>query len=304
MTVPRRAKVLTDFDGVWTSLGRQAEAVDEARERGLAESSGWDREAVRACLDEVRAAIVASPLEHGWRSDGRITAYADEDPFLMHNAMVSGLGLLADAGHPTCQALSRDLAARGHTDLGVLGSALFHEGSLRYLEGKGHDMLPDAISALADLLEVADVVFCTNFAADAVAQTWARHGVDVLGGTPGLTIRGSARKQDLTGDPLREATHAGRVVGTDRGFYRRALLEERPDIVVGDVFSLDLALPLVLGRPDGDLPGVRSLLLRTPFTPNWALDACEQAGSPRPRVIDSPSRIRSFVSGSPGEVTP
>ncbi len=284
-----RPKVLVDFDGVWTTVDGQAAAVDAARGVKLAGASGVPLADVLACCDAVSEAIAAEPLQHGWRLDGRITAYADEDPFLRHNATASGIGILAERGHAGCRALQQALAARGHGDLSALGSAIFMEASHAYLADHGHDLLPTAPAVLRALLEVADVVFCTNFTPDAVARSWVPRGFGFTGpgATPGLTLRGEARKQVLTADPARTLPFGERPVAVDRSFYRAALEAEAPDVVVGDVFSLDLALPLTM-RADGH-PACRPLCLlaRTRFSPAWSLGMARGGGVPGLRMLEA-----------------
>ena len=285
----KRIKVLVDFDGVWTTVDGQEAAVDAARGTKLAAASGLPLEMVLRCCDAVSAAIEAEPLEHGWRLDGRLTAYADEDPFLRHNATSSGIGILAGRGHAECRALQEALAARGHADLSALGSAIFMEASHAYLADHGHDLLPDAPAVLRALLEVADVVFCTNFTPDAVARSWVPRGFGFTGAEakPGLSLRGEARKQVLTNDPARPVPFGERPVAVDRSYYRAALEAESPDIVVGDVFSLDLALPLTM-RADGH-PTCRPLCLlaRTRFTPAWSLGMAQGGGVPGLQLLSS-----------------
>ena len=285
----RRPRILVDFDGVWTTVDGQAAAVDTARAHRLPELSGLPPATVARCEDAVAAALLAEPLRHGWRLDGRITAYADEDPFLRHNALTSGIAILAAQGQPDCLALRDALAARGHEDLGALGSAIFLDASHAYLADHGHDLLPEAPAVLRSLLSVADVVFCTNFTTGAVARSWVPRGFVFEGpdATPGLTLRGEAQKQTLTADPARLMGFGERPVAVDRARYRAVLEAERPDVVVGDVFSLDLALPLALAA-DGH-PACRplSLLARTRFTPAWSLGLARGGALPNLRLLES-----------------
>jgi hypothetical protein len=51
-----------------------------------------------------------------------------------------------------------------------------------------------------------------------------------------------------------------------RPFYAQVLEEEAPDAVVGDVFSLDLALPLALKRTRPGWRHVRLFWLVHPYT--------------------------------------
>ena len=274
--VPGRLRIVTDFDGVWTDVNGQAEAVDRHREEGLRDLSGWPGKRIRSLLEEVERAVRQSPHEYGWASNGRISAFADEDPFLFHNALLSAVDRLAAQSHPGCLALQRDLAAQGLADLNALGSRLFMEASQGYLSRCGHAFRPEAGEVLTEMLELGEVIFCTNFTTEAVAHSWARLGFFVDGpqATPGLAIRGLARKQELTADPPRQVSFGARQVAVDRGHYRQALLEERPDVVIGDVFSLDLALPLLLRSEHPDFLDLSSLLVQASYTPAWSLALC------------------------------
>jgi hypothetical protein len=194
------------------------------------------------------------------------------------------------------------LAGRGHVDIGALGSAIFMEASHAYLDDHGHDLLPSAPAVLASLMAIADVVFCTNFTPDAVARSWAPLGFTFAGprATPGLTLRGEARKQVLTADPARTVAFGERPVSVDRSFYRAALEAERPDVVVGDVFSLDLALPLTMAA-DGH-PSCRPLCLlaRTRFTPRWSLELARGGSLPGLRLLESLTDLVPLVEGIAG----
>lgn len=288
----RRPCILVDFDGVWTELHGQARAVDEARLRLLQEGSGWSPPRVQQCLDEVANTVRAHPEQHGWRVNGQLAAFADEDPFLMHSALVMGLDHAARAGSTACSQLLRALAARGHANLEALGQEAFHQGCRQYLGAHGHQLRPGAVDALRELLSFANVVFCTNFAADAVERTWTQHGFPTQGSckTNGLTIRGSARKQALQEPLARTAEFGGRAVCVERPCYQAVLLEERPHVVVGDVFSMDLALPLVLRAEIKEWSGVECMLMQTPFTPAWASILCK-GGQPGLRAVESPGHM-------------
>ncbi|HEY3355145.1 MAG TPA: hypothetical protein VGQ83_17965 [Polyangia bacterium] len=269
----RRPVVLTDFDGVWTEVAGQAAAVDAARGAELRRLSGWTAAALDAVLADVDAAIAASPATFGWMNAGRVTAFADEDPFLRHNGRMSGIGALAAAGHAGARALRDALAAAGAADLGALGSAIFTAASEAFLAGAGHALRPGAREVLGRLLERAEVVVCTNFATAGVAATLTAHGFPVDSrtgasrGAPGLRLIGGARKQELGGPAAVTVDLGGRAVAVDRPCYRQVLAGVRPDIVVGDVLSLDLAVPLSGHGLDA---APRCLLALAPHTPAWA----------------------------------
>ena len=95
----------------------------------------------------------------------------------------------------------------------------------------------------------------------------------------------------------------GREVHVDRPAYRAILERERPDLVVGDVLSLDLALPLHL-RAAG-LPGAPRAIgvMHLRHTPAWVLDAVgpgpDQVDFLVPHVTSLPRLIRSLAARQP-----
>jgi len=271
----RRPTILVDFDGVWTDMRGQAEAVVTGARQRLATLGRIEPKAVDDALERARSLVRSAPPEHGWRVNGRITAYADEDPFLFHNATMAAGDKLAASGDPALMSLREAVRAEGHADLSAFGSAVFSDASHAFLADHGHDLLPGALEALGSLSEVADIVICTNFASEAVASTWLRHGVRF--GTEGrLRLRGGARKQELTADPERSVSFGGRSIFVDRSFYRRTLIEEAPDAVVGDVFSLDLGLPLLLRQELPQFRNLQCVLARTPFSCAWSLGIVQE----------------------------
>ena len=267
-----RPKFLVDFDGVWTELFEQAKAVDEARIIELAKISGWSEKEIASCMEEIFEVMRGEPLKYGWLSGDRITAYADEDPFLFHTAAVASISVVAKLGNSRLQRLTEVLKKAGHNDLTQLGSEIFVRASHGYLAESGHSLLPEACGVLKELTAIADVVFCTNFSSDAVAKTWTKHGFDFTT-DKSLTLRGLAQKHYLSG-PEKLLAFGGRQVAIDRGHYLSALLEEQPDVVVGDVFSLDLALPLSLRAKGDEFKELQCVLFLTPFTPEWSTTMC------------------------------
>src|SRR5580765_6473317 len=82
-------KLLSDFDGVWTSPDQEGIANGAALDAALEDMLGEeDREPVRAWVARARAALRAEPTRWGWSTAGRISAFADEDPFTVHGALL------------------------------------------------------------------------------------------------------------------------------------------------------------------------------------------------------------------------
>jgi hypothetical protein len=58
-------------------------------------------------------------------------------------------------------------------------------------------------------------------------------------------------------------------VNLRRKNYHKILLQEKPDYVIGDVFSLDLALPLYLRMHDKRLKNLKVIQKVQNHTPDW-----------------------------------
>jgi hypothetical protein len=82
-----------------------------------------------------------------------------------------------------------------------------------------------------------------------------------------LRLRGSARKFILAPGAGETLEVGGLSVDVARPDYARVLAEETPDAIVGDVFSIDLALPVALKRRDPAWRQVRLFWLVHPYTP-------------------------------------
>jgi hypothetical protein len=264
-------KLLTDFDGVWTYPDEEGVAHGAELDAALAGLVGEDeRDAVRDWLVLARAAVRAEPTRWGWVSAGRISAFADEDTFTEHGALLHYVhehrsrdtmaGKLAGA----CEALGGSLD--------VFGGRCHVAGVEKVEARRGPGILESAAAAGRALLARGlDVVVVSNSGTEKLAR-WFQHALvparvhpdQVVGA---LRLRGSARKFGLApgaGEPL---AVGDLVVDVARPDYAKLLREEKPDAIVGDVFSLDLALPLALKRRDPAWKRVRLFWLVQPYTP-------------------------------------
>jgi hypothetical protein len=116
-----------------------------------------------------------------------------------------------------------------------------------------------------------EVVVVSNSGTDKL-QRWFTHAglpcrVDPERAPGALRLRGSARKFVLAEGAGRALEVGPLALDTARPHYERVFDEERPDAVVGDVFSLDLALPLWLKRTQSSWRHVRLFWLVHPYTP-------------------------------------
>jgi len=263
-------KLLSDFDGVWTYPDEEGEAhgaaLDEALESALGEG---ERPAVRAWIARARAALRAEPGRWGWASAGRISAFADEDPFTEHGALLEYLDVAR-----THDPLAARLAAAAEASAGTLDAfgGRAHVSGVQAVEARrGPGITAAAAEAGRALLAGGvEIVVVSNSGTDKL-QRWFTHARVPCrvhpDRAPGeLRLRGSAKKFVLApgaADPI----EAGELrVDVARPHYEAVLREEQPDAVVGDVFSIDLALPLALKRREPAWRRLRIFWLDHPYT--------------------------------------
>ena len=297
----RRPKALVDFDGLWTDVTGQAEAVGRERLARLVRLSGMATDDVKALLKETSDMVMETPYLHGWIDRGRISAFADEDPFVLHNAIISGIDAFAKQGHPKCRELLAGLARNGITDLAKLANNILVEGSRAHFEARGgHSFRNETFDVLTAVLRHTDVTVCTNSAETAVGHSLRRLGLKVSSGDRPhrLRLRGFARKNALTDDPEKDIEIQGRRVFVDRGHYREILCEEAPDWVVGDVLSLDLALPMALAKNDRRFENTTCILMKNSYTPNWALEAAQSNEWPNLSCIERLPELVGLLTNS------
>ncbi|MEM7307199.1 MAG: HAD family hydrolase [Planctomycetota bacterium] len=262
-------RILSDFDGVWTDQATEAEHVKAYQHREAARLAGVDADEARRDFAEYRGRVLEEPHRFGWTPDGRITAYADEDPFCEPNSIAGWIESVADSDERAGR--YRDaILAEGFANLTAFADHCFLTATGTFREEHPPALVDGAGEVFQALHDAgAEVVVCSNSGSEKVVG-WLRHaGVDA-GEDEGHLVRvhGNAGKWAL-GASDRAIAVGGRTIFVDRPKYHTVFEEERPDVVIGDVFSLDLALPHVL-RGEGAPFAPRLLALRRhPHTPGW-----------------------------------
>jgi hypothetical protein len=288
--VRRPIKIVSDFDGVWTDQAGEADTIREFLAAELARTSGEDLSRARLDVERLAAAMRAEPHAHGWAPEGRITAYVDEDPLCESSAICRHLAVADDARERSY----RDaILAAGFADLGEFGDHCFHGGASLFRERHAAAIVAHARESLAAIHEVgAEVVIVSNSATEKLAAWFAIAQVDAgEGDGHAVRLRGSAAKWVIGGDETIDV--GGRLVHVDRPRYREAIEAEQPDIVVGDVFSLDLALPYVMRRAAQPAAPRRLVLRRHDHTPAWILR--DRAGGAIDEVVDGVGELVAIV---------
>lgn len=278
----RPVKLVSDFDGVWTLPDDEARAQGEVLDRALA---GWLPEAERVAAADwiraARAAVLRTPGHWGWAVDGRLSAFADEDPFVRHSALLHYVSVHA-ADDPMAAKLEAAVRANGHEGLDAFGGWSHAEGVRRVAATRGPGILPESAAAGRAMLGAGvEIAVVSNSGTDKLAAWFGHSGVPARvhpeRAAGALRLRGSARKFIL--DPARSDTIelGGLRFETARPSYEAVLRDEMPGAVVGDVFSLDLALPLALKRREKGFAHMRLFWLMRDYTPRWLREALEPA---------------------------
>jgi hypothetical protein len=244
-------RIVMDFDGVYTDPTEEGEACSKNFQEkiisfGLKDVGLDTFEKVDSWLGELRARQASRPFSFGWRSEGRVSAFTFEDPFIRNIGMADFLDYLASEGDEKAKAVLKQLKAKDKMDsFGALSEWAFHQlaikkrpdmGAKRWVEqaiSKGHEVIIVSNSATQKIEEFLDQ---NHFANGARPQ-----------------VRGGARKFGLGKKANLIKLGEGLSADTDRPIYEEALMELKPDAVIGDVFSLDLTLPIRLKR-EGKLP--------------------------------------------------
>jgi FMN phosphatase YigB (HAD superfamily) len=235
--------LILDFDGTFTDAHAEAEPFLASFKADLYDlvgrdaSSEWEKSA---------AELRRNPAEYGWRIGGRISAPAIADPYLSASAIAQCV----------------------MDEFGVLKNDETRSAILQTLYRKNYALTAsvprhDARTVLEDVLaRDMTVMVITNSHTETVQKK-----VDglALAGAERLRVIGDARKFVLDDDPrdprfdaLEELDLPGldaRNVITKRGHYYDLLSEiwaetntaPESTLVCGDIFELDLALPLSLG---------------------------------------------------------
>jgi len=270
-------KLVSDFDGVWTYPDAEAEAQGEILDALLlAALPDALRERGRDWIGAGRAAVAANPRRYGWRAAGRLSAFGDEDPFTAHNGLLDFVRQAPDSD-PIGRAL-RESFGSSPRSLEEAGSDSHRRGVARVVAARGPALAAGAADA-GGALTAHEVVVVSNSPNAKLAEWFGSGGIRSAPhpeSAPGVfRLRGESRKFEIDAGRSEMLRLGELEIETARPLYERILREERPDAVVGDVFSLDLALPLRLKLTDPGFRDLRVLWLVQPYTPRWLQAAVE-----------------------------
>lgn len=280
--------LVLDFDGTMTDAEAEGRPFREGYLDDLCALVGRPArdEEVFAIAESVEAELANEPASHPFLWMGRAVAPATVDPYLR----------MVPIAH---RILDRFGAIPSPMDRGrLLGNVLYR---YNYAKTLGHPVFRAGAGEVLRSLEGTHAWIVTNSDTHAVAGKVA--ALDrVVPGVAWLTsrVRGYARKFDVddawTGAPAELA-----VPGLERPVLLRRrnyhdILREVLDaagatyaelVVIGDIFELDLALPLSLGARIGLVASART----PPYEREYV------AAHPRGRVIEDLAEVPAFAFG-------
>lgn len=279
------ALLVLDFDGTMTDAEEEGRPFRGGYLEDTATLLGRSLDEVLALAERFEAEVAADPQAHGWVYGGEIVAPASVDPYLRVMPVVRKI-------FDTFEAFANE----GERNR-LLDGILYKYNYLKTLTAF-RDGAREALVAL----EGTDTYVVTNSHTDAVANK-----ILTLGETPGgenalgwlvERVHGLARKyvvDDAFDLVPRDLSLPGlaRPVKLRRKSYFDVLEALRAKVgaewaevaVCGDIFELDLALPLAMGARVG--------LVANAFTPEYER-AFVQA-HPLGRVVESLAELVDFV---------
>ncbi len=276
--------LVLDFDGTVTDAEAEGAPYRQGCLEDVALLTGRTYGEIDAMATAFEAEVQAAPHAHGWVFGGAIVAPASVDPYLrimpVARHIFDALGAF------------QDLDERNRLLEGLLYKYNYRKTRIAFREGARETLLG---------MRERPVHVVTNSHTDAV-----QHKIAVLGAQADEAdtiddhdpdnplawlvsrVAGSARKYVLDAD-WDAVPEAMSLPGLDRPvLLRRRLYAERLDalrleagadwsevMVIGDIFELDLALPLAMGARVG--------LMVNAFTPPWETDFLK--GHPRGQLL-------------------
>ncbi|MBC7398116.1 MAG: hypothetical protein H7333_11790 [Bdellovibrionales bacterium] len=279
-------RIVMDFDGVYTDPSHEGVACSRSfRDKILSlqmKEVGLETiENVESWLGELRARQASQPFQFGWRSEGRVSAFAFEDPFIRNIGLADYLDSLVAQGDTRAKkVLARLKQTEKIHSFGELSEWSFLQLAVKKAPDHG------AKAWVMKALEKGHEVYIVSNSATLKIEEFLTQNDYPEGKRP--LVRGGARKFGLGKKPrpflLSKTADFNVEVDTDRPEYEKLLLEIKPDAVIGDVFSLDLTLPIRLKR-EGKLSFNWGIFYRhRDYTPSQMVEFVTGRGTQVPEV--------------------
>ncbi|MEW6731908.1 MAG: hypothetical protein AB1489_11335 [Acidobacteriota bacterium] len=260
--------LVSDFDGVWTDPRAEANAIRELMITRLAEATQLPTTRVEAAFITIEGEFETTPFNYGWLFEEHITAFAGEDLYGRNHAVAACLWAnthtLADG--ELLRAAIAEIA--GSAD--ALANSCFKDARQQYRQTHNTFLMPAAAEVVTRLREQGHkLTIVSNSKIAHILDLFEAAKIDLAG----IEVIGGARKFHLgVADSVPEFwSWNGGQISLQRPHYLELLERLKPDAVIGDVLSLDLALPLYLRSQRNDWQHFRAGLIKQPYTPAWVI---------------------------------
>lgn len=280
--------LILDFDGTMTDAEREGAPYREGYLDDLAILTGLSPERIRELAEHFEAEVAAEQGRFGWDYGGRIVAPAGVDPYL--RVMPVARMILDEVG------IFPDSTTRNRLLDGILYKYNYPKTLTAFRPGAY-----DFLSVLREYLEAYVVTNSHTTPVQSKIRQLAENA-----GTPGSLdwlvdrVHGSAKKY-IIDDDFEAVPGELQLPGLERPVllrrrrYFEALEGLRQHhgadwsevVVVGDIFELDLCLPLALGATVGLMTG--------PFTPAHERDYL--SSHPRGHLLTGLLEVLALISG-------
>jgi FMN phosphatase YigB (HAD superfamily) len=289
--------LVSDFDGVWTDPRAEADAIRDLMIERLAEAANLSYENVAIVFAEIQKNFNENPFEYGWEFEGSITAFPDEDMYGRNHAIAMCLWDARPA-FPESMIL-REAIVKIATNAEKFADMCFRDGRSRFREKNKSFLVPQAAQVISELRQ-------RGFKMTIVSNSKVTHILDLFDAAEvsldGFEVIGGARKFHLGLAPSVPESWQWQEakISLQRPHYLDLLERLKPDAVIGDVFSLDLSLPLYLRSSRSDWKHLRAGLIKQPYTPNWVVNentteiATQQGLDLLPSLADVPSWLEQI----------
>lgn len=271
-------KLVSDFDGIWTNQANEAEFVRKYIVNYLSELSGKDRSFIEETLLLCKDEMDKEPHKYGWVNGGKIAAYYHEDPFGDNNAIfdyINKTGISDETVFTKKVKIVCDAVLTKYKTLADFSQDCFYLSTSRFKEEGKLNAVAETASIVDKLKSSGtDIVIVSNSKTTKIEYVFDKVGIKAgTGEDSKVKVRGDAMKfgidNSFTELPEDLKINENISVPLRRPSYFKILSEEKPDFVIGDVFSLDIALPLYLRMNDKNFSNLKVIQRVQTYTPEW-----------------------------------
>lgn len=243
----RKPTVILDFDGTLTDVWKEARPFSTIFKTKLCKLLDISHPDLEKKFTSAVRIIQAHPGNFGWERNGVIVAPAVVDPYILHRSVATII--IEEINYkPRSNETTDELLDRMFTESYQHTDTVFRSG---------------AEELLLFLQNICTCIVVTNSDPTIVEKKL----ITLLGMNHGLILRGFAKKYDL--DPTwHEVPETMQPKGFPRPIYLRRkaygdILQSigQVDLVIGDIYELDLALP--------DHWNIPTILVLSEQTPHW-----------------------------------